>query len=54
MDIEEPWSQDIGQNSQDLIHMRMLAGSIFNWGRLYSQILRYIIAVAVFLMWQSS
>ncbi|KAI1392863.1 methyltransferase LaeA [Hypoxylon trugodes] len=40
-DIEEPWS-GVEESSFDLIHMRMLAGSIENFPGLYRQILRYL------------
>ncbi|KAI1137223.1 methyltransferase LaeA [Hypoxylon sp. FL0543] len=40
-DIEDPWI-GVEEGSFDLIHMKMLAGSIENWGALYSKILRYL------------
>lgn len=39
-DIEEPWT-GVEEGSFDLIHMKMLAGSIENWLDLYGRILRY-------------
>lgn len=32
----------MGLNSWDLVHMRMLNGSIANWPRLYSEIYRFV------------
>ncbi|KAI2622530.1 methyltransferase LaeA [Hypoxylon sp. NC1633] len=40
-DIEEPWT-GVEENSFDLIHMKMLGGSIENWPALYSRALRYL------------
>ncbi|KAI0452696.1 S-adenosyl-L-methionine-dependent methyltransferase [Xylaria acuta] len=40
-DIEDPWVE-VELNSFDLIHMRMLNGSIENWPRLYRQIFKYL------------
>ncbi|KAI1090193.1 methyltransferase LaeA [Rostrohypoxylon terebratum] len=40
-DIEEPWT-GVEESSFDLIHMKMLAGSIENWASLYSRALRYL------------
>ncbi|KAI2603808.1 methyltransferase LaeA [Hypoxylon fragiforme] len=40
-DIEEPWT-GVEEGSFDLIHMKMLAGSIENWLDLYGRILRYL------------
>ncbi|KAI1378784.1 S-adenosyl-L-methionine-dependent methyltransferase [Hypoxylon crocopeplum] len=40
-DIEDPWS-GVEEGSFDLIHMKMLAGSIGDWATLYSRILRYL------------
>ena len=33
----------MGYNSWDLVHMRMLNGSITNWPRLYGEIYRYVL-----------
>jgi hypothetical protein len=38
-DIESPW-HDLGVDSWDLIHMRMLNGSISNWPDTYHKIFR--------------
>ncbi|KAI1106175.1 methyltransferase LaeA [Jackrogersella minutella] len=40
-DIEEPWS-GVEECSFDLIHMKMLAGSVESWPALYSRIFRYL------------
>lgn len=38
MDIELPW-QSMGRDSWDVIHMRTLIGSIYNWRMLYDQVI---------------
>lgn len=40
-DFEDPW-RDVEPNSFDLIHMRLLNGSVENWPRLYSQVFRHL------------
>lgn len=40
MDIEEQWLPEIGENSQHLIHMRMLGGSVHDWVGVYCQIFK--------------
>ncbi|KAI0438028.1 S-adenosyl-L-methionine-dependent methyltransferase [Xylaria telfairii] len=40
-DVEEPWTM-VEQNSYDLIHMRMLNGSIEHWPRLYRQVFKHL------------
>ncbi|CAJ2499961.1 Uu.00g028140.m01.CDS01 [Anthostomella pinea] len=41
-DMEEPWT-GIEENSFDLIHMRMLLGSIAHWPWVYGQVFRHLI-----------
>ncbi|KAI8955088.1 S-adenosyl-L-methionine-dependent methyltransferase [Xylaria longipes] len=40
-DVEDPWIR-VEPNSFDLIHIRMLNGSIENWPRLYRQIFQHL------------
>ncbi|KAI1749678.1 S-adenosyl-L-methionine-dependent methyltransferase [Xylaria castorea] len=40
-DIEDPWVE-VEPSSFDLIHMRMLNGSIENWPRLYRQVFKHL------------
>ncbi|KAI1259915.1 methyltransferase LaeA [Xylariaceae sp. FL1019] len=40
-DVEEPWT-NVPPNFFDLIHMRMLNGSIMNWERLYREIFLHL------------
>ncbi|KAI1191788.1 S-adenosyl-L-methionine-dependent methyltransferase [Nemania serpens] len=40
-DYEDPW-RDVEPNSFDIIHMRLLNGSVENWPRLYSQVFRHL------------
>ncbi|KAI0405777.1 S-adenosyl-L-methionine-dependent methyltransferase [Xylaria palmicola] len=40
-DIEDPWV-GVEPNSFDLIHIRMLNGSIESWPRLYSQVFKHL------------
>ncbi|KAI1774614.1 methyltransferase LaeA [Hypoxylon cercidicola] len=40
-DIEDPWT-GVEESSFDLIHIKMLAGSVENWSALYGRILRYL------------
>lgn len=41
MDIELPW-QSMGRDSWDVIHMRTLIGSIYNWRMLYDQVIDHL------------
>ncbi|KAI1179117.1 S-adenosyl-L-methionine-dependent methyltransferase [Nemania sp. FL0916] len=40
-DFEDPWVE-VEQNSLDLIHMRLLNGSVENYPRLYSQVFKHL------------
>jgi hypothetical protein len=40
MDFDSPW-HGMGLDSFDLIHMRMLCGSVSNWAELYAKAFRY-------------
>jgi len=40
-DIESPW-QSLGQDSYDLIHMRMLNGSISDWPDMYEKAFKHL------------
>ena len=40
-DIEDPWT-GVEEDSFDLIHARMLLGSVANWYAMYEKILRYV------------
>ncbi|KAJ8129500.1 hypothetical protein O1611_g4132 [Lasiodiplodia mahajangana] len=40
-DFEDPWV-GVEPNSLDLVHMRMLNGSVENWPRLYNQVFKHL------------
>ena len=40
-DFEAPWA-GMPMDSWDLIHMRMLTGSVSSWPELYANVLRYV------------
>lgn len=39
-DYESPWT--LGQDSWDLIHLRMACGSVSSWPELYQNIFTYV------------